>query len=60
MTPVVTPSELLEMVAGGLDDAGLDSLSSAPAVVVDLDSEVNNAEVKRVRGTTSRFSASMS
>ena len=48
MTPVVTPSEPLEMVAGGLDDTGLDLLSSAPAVVVDLDSEVNNAEVKRL------------
>ena len=48
MTSALTPSALLELIADGLDDTALDSLATWPAVVVDLTTPFDRADLLRL------------
>ncbi len=50
MTAAFTPSELLELIADGLDDTALDSVPSWPAVLVDLTTPFISADLERLTG----------
>ena len=48
MTAAFTPSELLELIADGLDDTALDAIASWPAILVDLATPFASADLERL------------
>jgi len=48
MTAARTPSALLELIADGLDDTALDAVATWPAVVVDLTTPFDRADLLRL------------
>ncbi len=48
MTAALAPSALLELVADGLDDTALDAVANWPAVIVDLTTPFDSADLLRL------------